>query len=627
MKIASFDIIDTTLIRKCGRPENVFHIMGRHLYPYNEGKQNSFYMWRLNAEQKAIKHFNKDNLNICEIYSTYEQVCGRDFNTRYLEELEQQIESQQLVHNLKIKETIAEKRKKGYKICFISDMYLHCSFLKSILIREECACEEDDVFVSCEYNKRKSNGQLYDFIKSYYENIEEWTHYGDNYDSDVVQCKRKGIKPVFVDTSLNPTEKAIESTWRIYPFGRSLSVLIGFQRCARLHLAVQDINYNNAADYVASAYIPYLLYVMKQASTHQIKRLYFLSRDAYIMYKMADVIKNNYKIECKFLFLSRKALALPLLSEISPAKIESITGGSLIGKKVEDIIELFKLDDMGFCFPFSTIETEEQISVFTQTLISKGDVISQRQQEQKTLLNKYLANEGVFDKDTNIAMVDLGWLGTTRLMLNELRRENNLDNIPFFYFGCRIDVLDRCFGDYFVFLPFEYCNHDRTIITESYYSVSEYPTTLGYRQDKETVSPLFGVYNEFDKQLADIHVTTCKTILSYMTENESLFDDSSLSIWGNQYIDFFESHPQYIDYSSLRKLKSSEKGYVIEHIPLKKLLRYLFNGCHIGNCLTTNSIFDTYGIILREKYSLKKIAKNLIKRLQNVNFIKTNAIE
>ena len=593
MKIASFDIIDTTLIRKCGRPENVFHIMGRHLYPYNEGKQNSFYMWRLNAEQKAIKHFNKDNLNICEIYSTYEQVCGRDFNTRYLEELEQQIESQQLVHNLKIKETIAEKRKKGYKICFISDMYLHCSFLKSILIREECACEEDDVFVSCEYNKRKSNGQLYDFIKSYYDNIEEWTHYGDNYDSDVVQCKRKGIKPVFVDTSLNPTEKAIESTWRIYPFGRSLSVLIGFQRCARLHLAVQDINYNNAADYVASAYIPYLLYVMKQASTHQIKRLYFLSRDAYIMYKMADVIKNNYKIECKFLFLSRKALALPLLSEISPAKIESITGGSLIGKKVEDIIELFKLDDMGFCFPFSTIETEEQISVFTQTLISKGDVISQRQQEQKALLNKYLANEGVISK-----------------IFEEISAQNPQKTI-----------LIAEDGE----LTYDDLNKKANRIANSL--IKRGVNIEDRIMYKETVSPLFGVYNEFDKQLADIHVTTCKTILSYMTENESLFDDSSLSIWGNQYIDFFESHPQYIDYSSLRKLKSSEKGYVIEHIPLKKLLRYLFNGCHIGNCLTTNSIFDTYGIILREKYSLKKIAKNLIKRLQNVNFIKTNAIE
>ncbi len=139
MKIASFDIFDTTLIRKCGRPENVFYIMGRYLYPDHSGKQVSYYMWRINAEQKACVLLNKQNPSLSDIYSLYNQECKDDFDKKYLESIEEQIESQQLIYNLRIKNIISEKRAKGYKICFISDMYLSSTFLKKLLIREGCA--------------------------------------------------------------------------------------------------------------------------------------------------------------------------------------------------------------------------------------------------------------------------------------------------------------------------------------------------------------------------------------------------------------------------------------------------------------------------------------------------------
>ena len=35
MKLASFDIFDTTLIRKCGVPENIFYLLSKYLYPEN----------------------------------------------------------------------------------------------------------------------------------------------------------------------------------------------------------------------------------------------------------------------------------------------------------------------------------------------------------------------------------------------------------------------------------------------------------------------------------------------------------------------------------------------------------------------------------------------------------------
>ena len=46
MKLASFDIFDTTLIRRCGNPENIFCLMAERLYPDDEGKQREFVEWR-----------------------------------------------------------------------------------------------------------------------------------------------------------------------------------------------------------------------------------------------------------------------------------------------------------------------------------------------------------------------------------------------------------------------------------------------------------------------------------------------------------------------------------------------------------------------------------------------------
>ena len=39
MKLASFDIFDTTLIRKCGKPGNIFYILAHKLYPSDKAKR------------------------------------------------------------------------------------------------------------------------------------------------------------------------------------------------------------------------------------------------------------------------------------------------------------------------------------------------------------------------------------------------------------------------------------------------------------------------------------------------------------------------------------------------------------------------------------------------------------
>lgn len=53
MKLVSFDIFDTVLIRKCGLPENIFYLLANRLYLDNRALREAFLLWRRQAEQQA----------------------------------------------------------------------------------------------------------------------------------------------------------------------------------------------------------------------------------------------------------------------------------------------------------------------------------------------------------------------------------------------------------------------------------------------------------------------------------------------------------------------------------------------------------------------------------------------
>lgn len=608
-KIASFDIFDTTLIRKCGRQENIFYLLARKLFPNDELRQVDFYMWRLHAERIAIKRIGKRNLTLSDIYT-----CINDFGEDLIDansiiQAEKNIEFEQLVSNFEIKKIIEDKRSEGYIICFISDMYLESTFLQSVLIREGCAQENDMIFVSCEHDKRKDTGELFQFVKVKFGEVDEWIHYGDNFISDYKNAKKNCSKATLVNTDFSESEKLMEKKYLSHPYGRDWSILIGFQRCARLHLAEKDVDYANGADFVASALIPYLLYIVNIAKKKGYKKLFFLSRDAYVLYKTAQSCIFFDNIDCQYLFLSRRSLALPLLSELTKERLTLLLGDQIFGSYVMDILKLFQISDLSLKFPFDRILSDEDLDFFVSTLKSKQESIMKRQSESKALLDLYFLQEGIYDSDSNFAIIDVGWLGTTRLMINELRKERGLKKIPFIYYGCRVDVFDRQYGEFFSYLPCEFIDHDKTVIVESYYCASKYPSTIGYIVDNGHLKPKLEGTQAINMRLAAIHTEVCREIIDYI-EQVGLQDTTALLGWVG-FIEIFSTHPHFIDYSSLRELRTTDNGYIIERISLYRLLKYLIRGYINSDCLAVNSVYDTYGFIVRNKWIIKNIMKRI----------------
>ena len=161
MKVISFDIFDTCLVRKCGNPNAVYYLLGKRLFPGDNTKAMEFATQRrFYAEERARNAYGTKYPTLLQIYQCiglpYMQLSANAL-TSAEEELERELLCGVDVLRIKIK----EYRLKGYKIIFISDMYLSSNFLKEVLKRENLMNDCDSIYVSCECNCSKYDGALY----------------------------------------------------------------------------------------------------------------------------------------------------------------------------------------------------------------------------------------------------------------------------------------------------------------------------------------------------------------------------------------------------------------------------------------------------------------------------------
>lgn len=593
MKLASFDIFDTTLIRKCGLPETVFWLLARHLYPNDIAKRDDFFLWRKQAEAEAtIRIGSLKEATIEDIYNSPRlSAYYSEYNKTELMCAEMEIESAQLVSNPQVKLLIQQKRDEGYEICFISDMYLPSYYLRQILNREGCLIGDETVYVSCEKGFRKSTGRLYDYIRL---NLspDKWVHYGDHPISDVKIPRKKGIDATIIQSGFTEIEH-----WTIQESNNSecpgaMQLLAGIQRFVRINRRGSDVA-EVAADFVAPAYIPYVRFVLEEAVKRGVKRLYFLSRDSYILLEIAKEMQSKYpELELRYLFVSRMALMLPYLY-LQPTAEQFLSvqdHETILNKSVDDILSLLhtnveELKKLNIIFNYKKITTKQEESDLLQKLFScNGPFLSllmKRAEEEYSLLHNYFIQEKLCDAD-RCAMVDVGWLGTTRRMINRLQHCFGANDVDFFYYGVRNDVISVLDGNYISFLsPWHSCSKLTSLI-ENYFSASPYPSTVGYVRAKEgEICAQFA--SGAHKQETELTITN-KTVVCEITHeilNSKI--DVSLVMWRWMFIamNAISTLSVQLPISSFQKATDFDSIAFVRRLTLIELFRLCVFGDHI----------------------------------------------
>ena len=571
MKLASFDIFDTTLIRKCGKPENIFYLLAHKLYPTDSVKREDFLLWRRDAERYAARIRPGKEITMEDIES---------FNEYSREELiaaEKSVEVENLIANPAIRDIIKEKREQGYTIGFISDMYLDSDTLKSALAKEDCIAEGEKVYVSCEWDARKSSGALYKKLKSTI-NPSQWEHYGDHPVSDVKKARENGITAHKVTTVYNSAEQGAivpKSDKAHY----SSSTLAGISRAARITF---DNPYASlAADFIAPAYIPYTHFVIKKAKEKRIKNLYFLSRDSYILQRITECLPHE-DIKLHYLFVSRKSLLLPYLYNASADKFLAIQDkNTIIGKSISSLLASLATtleelkEKFGTAFAFDRITNKQQEEEFLEKIFGHNSTflseLNRRAKEKQALLVQYFEQEKVFGSEKT-AMVDVGWLGTTRLMINSILKEQGRPETEFFYYGVRGDVLGTQYGEYHTYFTPEQMSTAGTTLIENYFSASPYPSTIGYKRENEKIVPIFAdnaIYKEND-------ITSNNVSVSMWISNNILQSPAPLTDhfreWARNSVEEMLKLKSDIDITPLCKASEFDATSFVRPLSFKELL-------------------------------------------------------
>lgn len=595
MKLVSFDIFDTVLIRKCGKPENVFYLLAHKLFPKDMSSREDFLLWRRSAEEEArtcTETNHSCELTLEAIYASPRLADYAPYTVEELMKAEQAVEAEQLTANPAIRELIEKKRAAGYTVCFISDMYFSSSFLSDVLRREGCLEEGERVFVSCEYGARKSNGALYDVARTEL-HPRQWEHYGDNRHSDVKMARRKGIKAVQINTAFTDVEQLILHHSNEIRQRYELSILTGLQRTARLTLKRRDDFAEMAADFVAPAYIPYVLWVLRQAQSKGLKRLYFLSRDGHILMKMAESLKADFpEIEFRYLFVSRKSLLLPYLAEATKERyIAAQHRRTVFRRNVSDLLKAMDVDreelhrECSIDFDYDFISTKALEQDYLTKLFGEGSrfpaYLHQKAKTHRALLNDYFRQEALFD-GTPAGMVDVGWLGTSRLMINDILQSEGTGPVEFFYYGVTRDVYPLHHGTYCSYYRPEQSSTELTALVEHYFSASPYPTTVGYiRQPNQEINPLF----PNGASVADTPITTANRAISQQMIQEMHLTQLDFSgvLWQWSYISLRAISELKIN-AALRALSATsdfDNSKFVCRLSVSELFRLVCLGDHI----------------------------------------------
>lgn len=307
MKISSFDIFDTCLLRKCGTPENFFDVFSLRVFngEVEEWARQEFVAERRRAEQKGC---DNHSFTLQDIWNAFDMNHPQILPKNVLYQKELDLEREMLVPVLQMREMVDKCRKKGHRIIFISDMYLSSGFLTELLKKYGFFMEGDKVYVSCECGAVKWNGGLFNYVKEC-ENVAfgKWHHYGDNKQGDFFAPRKLGIKATLINHAYTPYQlRWKEEDYSIgykYP-----SILAGIGRALR-YSTEWTTHTDFVLDIVAPFYCSWVCGIMKDAYRRGVRRLYFCARDAYLIHKVALKMQNVFPaIVVNYVYMSRQAL-------------------------------------------------------------------------------------------------------------------------------------------------------------------------------------------------------------------------------------------------------------------------------------------------------------------------------
>jgi predicted HAD superfamily hydrolase len=599
VKLASVDVFDTCLTRDIAVPTDLFYQLGRCILPRFGHEVTSesvehFAAARAQAYATARKVAGTEDVTLNEIWEHLCYSMGWQFSTDLWQQ-ELAIEEEHLVPVCTTRQLIQDLRAGGKRIVFASDTYLPSPFVARLLKQNGFMQPEDRLYTSGEVRRMKCTGSLFAHILSQEKlKAAQMVHFGDDPLGDFKMPRKLGIRAIILSQGrLGRTATAVLRQRGVEPLVAS-RVAGGIRAFRASGDSANDPYHELVASFLGPVLLGFVSWVLFQARKDGIKRLYFLSRDCQLAFKVAQTLSTKIAgVECRYLYHSRQALQATTAQSIDQEQMwwmrrefEVPALDRLLAKlelKFEDVESDFcaLAGPSGEKYILSSQEDWRQFWEILNRPQLRSRILAVIQERRRAACS-YLRAEGLFD-NTPWALVDLGWYLSCQNLVQELLNFSGSEvRARGYYLGLRSSRVPLARGSTAKALFYE-PQHDRECASgpvsafsyamplEFVLGWADHPTVHHYEMNGSSSNPVFlgGQLNEADRAfVAGLHEATLNFIRAHQNLAEEFFDESSARLMLGSMLDRFTKHPDAVLVRALQRIEASGDQNLIGALPL-----------------------------------------------------------
>ena len=453
----SFDLFDTLFIRRVHDPDMLKIPVARYVAARAE-QQGLGWSWQkiqklrdtFEAEQRVQTGQKFEDHEAC--YPVYmRQVLAAvfgdsqaDFLLADVTDYELSIENSMLVPRQELVAWLRRLHGQGKKIFLISDIYLPAAHLRQLVEHGGFAECVTDIISSADSFLAKASGKGFALIQERYGlDVKTWLHIGDNPVSDGYRPAQAGIKALVLKDCLEKMRKGLVRRYYQYGHGRPFfrgSTLLQVMQPLEEENRPRSPLYIEGYNFLAPVIGTFIQRLAEKTLQNKIPHIYFLSREGWMFKKFWEgAIPKIYPAtklpSVSYLYVSRMALAGACCAyqglTRDNAAIAFLPAGN---RDFRDVCRIFKLDggklaphlarhhlvletSLSPLYPETTTENAVRFQELLEDEAFQEEIRRQTRPYNDALI-KYLEQEHFFEQ-TDVAIVDIGWLGTIQRFLYE----------------------------------------------------------------------------------------------------------------------------------------------------------------------------------------------------------------
>lgn len=639
VKIISFDMFDTLITRPFFIPNEMFTLLNKtYIELFDSIKAVDFSIIRKKSENEIRDINHKKGIEEVTLDEIYDYIS----NTYCLDKKKLNVIKEK---ETEMELTFCKKRNSGYelyslakfmnkKVILTSDIYLPKELIIKIL-NNTGYDSFDELYISSELLKTKSEGTLYEYIIEK-ENTTSIFHIGDNYDTDYKKAREYNLLsahlPKTTFAMMGYTGQNVRHCGNLYrhfisfdhdhiAYEENYGVRCALGIIANYYFDNPFIPFNKNSDFNGDPYfigyyalgmqlISMCKWLLNDAQENKIDSIAFMARDGYLPYLASKIYKdvtNKYSgIDLNYTYVSRKALMPLLLKDKSGISlIETYVNYDMLTPK--DLIEQLNMVLTTSAKIEKEINNQYKLNDKFTTKSSFNECLSliyDKCFDEKKYIEYFNMCKKYFDKEFkgNASTFDIGYSGKPEAIISSIINKQIRTYFIHTNNSSAYNNIRNCNSKLVTF--YEYKPTVTGTIRELFVS-SAGPSCRGYKYEGEEVKPIFKECEKYSYFNIDMINRIQQGALDFVEEFSKTFKEYIDDIDLNRY---YMSLPleYYYHYTNME-----------DRLPTKNLI---FEN-NVNNYVELNDyIFEKYKDYMNE-YSLGKVPK---KEVCNIDYTLPN---